>query len=369
MAGIVRVRLLLILGFLRLTDATYSIAATDSATRQVGGAGASCVENFSIYGALYHGVPDHGVLMTQASPPPEGSPVYEVGRALLLNDTDPAVILTTITDPSLDGGNESVGEFADPDKGNYTLIGFVTFDHNLLRQYGCVDLIGRAAGYEDATLKEYYYAVGYVEGEDFFANYTQEHKTGTIDTFTYSAQGNIITDATVDSIAESFKLDVNESDGGVCALAARLHRAIVAPSLMLRDAMEREDETLLAGDVRCFGSNGAAAAGMFLHVDNPDGSVLVHIDIAGVEDPYPAFQEAYDAWRANSTCSGAATTPTATPASGGTEPPSGAPPSGGAGTAPTGAPSAAGGYRHHLWMPTITSAVWALVVAVALGVL
>ena len=73
-----------------VVEATYTIAATDSVTRQIGAAGGTCVEGNSLYEINYHGVPNHGVLLTQALPPSPESPVYDLGEALLLNGTDPA---------------------------------------------------------------------------------------------------------------------------------------------------------------------------------------------------------------------------------------------------------------------------------------
>ena len=220
-------------------EATFSIAASDRATRQIGAAGASCVEGFSVYEPLYHGVPGHGILITQAAPPPSGSPVYDIGDALLLNGTDPAVIIKTITDPLVDNGTVSLMDYRNETDEN-------TYNDYQLWQYGCVDLMGKAAGYEDPTLKEFYFDVGYVDesGGGEFMNYTQEHMTGTIGTFTYSAQGNIVVDTTVPALVDNF-VQGNAFSVSDCDLADRLYRAISAPTLSMREAIKTNDTTLL----------------------------------------------------------------------------------------------------------------------------
>ena len=170
-----------------VVEATYTIAATDSVTRQIGAAGGTCVKGNSLYEINYHGVPNQGVLLTQALPPSPKSPVYDLGEALLLNSTDPEVIIEEITDPLLDKDNNLLVKLL-----NFLgfFLGNATYDYHQLRQYGCVDLMGRAAGYEDPSLKEFYYDTGDIDemGGGSLFNYTQNHMTGTIDTFTYSAQ-------------------------------------------------------------------------------------------------------------------------------------------------------------------------------------
>jgi hypothetical protein len=308
-----------------VVEATYTIAATDSVTRQIGAAGGTCVEGSSLYEMNYHGVPNHGVLLTQALPPSPESPVYDLGEALLLNSTDPEVIIEEITDPLLDKDNNLLVKLL-----NFLgfFLGNATYDYHQLRQYGCVDLMGRAAGYEDPTLKEFYYDTGDIDemGGGSLFNYTQNHMTGTIDTFAYSAQANICTQNTVSTLVDNFVQ--GNSAGGPCDLADRLYHAISAPTLMLREAMRTNDTSLMAGDVRCFGNsfggntgpNPQTALTMYLHVDNPDGSELVHIDIVNptdnpYADPFIAFEQSYKAWRSNATaCS---EMPTGLTASGG----------------------------------------------------
>ncbi|KAL3941821.1 MAG: hypothetical protein SGARI_000468 [Bacillariaceae sp.] len=241
-------------------------------------------------------------------------------KEMLLEDTNPQIILGVITDPSVDNTTEDVE--SDCRTGPN-----VTYDDYELRQYGLIDVQGRHAGYEDATLKEYYFDKCF--SEDKFANisYTQENMGGTVETtttttFAYTAQGNIIALPTVPGIIDGFEngyLDDNASNNATATaggaevacendLMDRLFHAISAPFLLLEEAFAAEDLDLVAGDVRCLGANQAAAAGIFLHVeDKVTGEVVVHIDVRGSFDdtsvnPYPEFVAQYDAWRAENPC-------------------------------------------------------------------
>lgn len=78
----------LLLGTASLSEATYSIVATDRETNRIGGAGASCVRNADVGAALYHGIPGKGVLLTQAIVIPADSEA--VSTALSLVGTGPA---------------------------------------------------------------------------------------------------------------------------------------------------------------------------------------------------------------------------------------------------------------------------------------
>lgn len=295
-----------------LVSAAFSIAATDSATQQVGAAGASCVPS-SVYEAVYQGVPGHGVFLTQAQPPDSGSPVYERGTFLLEQDTDPVDILANITDPTLDA---TVTNIPVLDEEGEMVVDNVTFQDTTSRQYGVVDLMGRAAGYTGENIKTMYFALGRTE-EFYGFNYTQKHFSGRANDYTFSAQGNIVTNITVDTLADTFtemagRNNNNSSDSNetICIdLAGMLYETIVAPfeATALADTVDQ-----LAGDVRCFETLQASAAGIFLHVDAEDGTEVVHIDIVqndisknnGTEEvsPYDAFVAAYTAWREINPC-------------------------------------------------------------------
>jgi uncharacterized Ntn-hydrolase superfamily protein len=95
--------------------ATYSIVATDSSTRQVGGAVTSCVGTLSV-SVVYGGVPGHGAVHAQAQlgGPGKNAAVMQLGM-----DLDPMVIITSITSTSFDANAQR-------------------------RQYGIVDLMARS---------------------------------------------------------------------------------------------------------------------------------------------------------------------------------------------------------------------------------
>src|SRR5215813_5280890 len=78
--------------------ATYSIVATDNATGQIGGAGASCVGAFSVRN-IYGVAPGHGAVHAQAQLNTAGR---EAAVRLLRMDTDPADIIAAITAPAFD---------------------------------------------------------------------------------------------------------------------------------------------------------------------------------------------------------------------------------------------------------------------------
>jgi hypothetical protein len=61
-----------------------------------------------------------------------------------------------------------------------------------------------------------------------------------------------------------------------------------------------------AGDQRCIDDHATPAAGGFVHVDNPDGTVVVHIDVVGdgTFNPLLELRQQYDKWRAMNPCPG-----------------------------------------------------------------
>ena len=310
---------LLILALLvSITDATFSIGAVDMDGGLMGAAGASCVFFRSIYDILYVSVESKGVLLTQAKPAPHDSEMVTTAKQMMMSETDPETILEVITDPSIDNTTENVT--SDCEEGPV-----VTYDDYELRQYGLVDTQGRFDAYEDATLKEYYFDLCFTE--EAFANisYTQEHIGGVVETdqknFAYTAQGNIIALPTVPGIVDGFKLVDSDDESCENDLADRLFHAISAPFLLLEEAIAQEDLDLVAGDVRCLGQNQAAAAGIFLHVEDSEGNPVIHIDIEndgrddGTYNPFPDFVAQYKEWRDNNPCGndgGNSTSPPAT---------------------------------------------------------
>src|SRR3982750_4686515 len=123
--------------------ATYSIVAADGASGQVGGAVTSCVGAQGV-GVVYRPSVGHGGVNAQAAASATGR-----DRAVMLLNSDvaPADIIAMITASSFDPSAAS-------------------------RQYGVVDLMGRAAGFTGSGAQSY-----------------KEDRQGTIGGYTYSVQG------------------------------------------------------------------------------------------------------------------------------------------------------------------------------------
>jgi MYXO-CTERM domain-containing protein len=215
-----------------VAEATYSIAAVDRDSGQVGGTGASCVGGMAVR-IIYGPAPGKGVVHAQAW---VNTAARDEAVRLLEQNAAPADVIAAITAPAFDG---QAG----------------------LRQYGVVDLAGRAAGFT---------------GADTLAH--AEDRQGQHGAFAYSAQGNILTSpAVLDQAVAAF-----EGDG--CDLADRLMRALEAGA----DGGE--------GDSRCTPDIPVDAA--FLEVAAADGTALVRLEVGeGGVDPLPEMRRQYDAWR------------------------------------------------------------------------
>ena len=220
--------------------ATYSIVATDQKTRQVGGAGTSCVGSMDVF-LIYGGAPGRGAVHAQAA-------VNTAGRdkavGLLGAGSSPADIIAALTDPGFD-------RLA------------------AIRQYGVVDLQGRAKGYSGS------------ENVTFSAD-----RQGQTETYTYSIQGNILTSGKVLDQAEGALLDK-----AGCDLADRLMRALAAGA--------KNGE----GDSRCTVS-GLPADSAFIHIDLEDGQRLIHLSVTDTspESPLVRLRKLHDEWRVKFPC-------------------------------------------------------------------
>lgn len=271
----------------RAVHATLSIAAVDNSTNRIGAAGTSCVAA-PLSQVLYTAaVPGTAVLVTQAVPPEEES-TYTLARELLENGTDPSLVLDTLY--AVDTTETQIGQ----EDG-------MEYPARDLRQYGCVDLQSRAAGFTGNSIKAYYFSDGDTE-EEYNTNYTQEDIQGTYQTFTYSAQGNIVAYNTVDTLVEGF---VGSAMDQGCDLADRLYRAVTAVDDAITD-------TNFVGDVRCIEANWPGFSA-FVHVDNPDGTVALHIDVVGdpnnQTNPIDRLRTQYEAWRMENPCPAISTDP------------------------------------------------------------
>jgi uncharacterized Ntn-hydrolase superfamily protein len=220
---------------------TYSIVGADTATREVGGAGTSCLAGDDVY-VIYRGAPGHGVVHAQAYYSLDARD--RAAEMLGLGDA-PADIVAMITDAS--------------------------FDRNAaIRQYGIVDLSGKAAGYTGTGTMPY----------------ASDHQ-GTVGHFAYSVQGNILTSANVlEQAASAF-------EAGGCDLAERLMSAL--------EAGARGGE----GDRRCTGL-GIPSDSAFLQVESAgtteSGYLSLHVESSGDENPLPLLRGQLDAWRVQHPC-------------------------------------------------------------------
>jgi uncharacterized Ntn-hydrolase superfamily protein len=229
-------------GYSPRAEATYSIVATHQTSRQVGGAGASCVGEASVYAIIYGVAPNYGAVHAQAL---SNTEARDTAVEMLADGIDPEVIVAAITSPEFDS----------------------EIDY---RQYGVVDLEGGAAGYTGAANAMYAWDL-----------------QGIIEEYTYSVQGNTLTSAEViDSAEEAF------TEEG-CDLADRLMRALEAGGA---DGQ---------GDSRCT-DDGIPADSGFVHVDLEDGADFLHIEVVDTspENPLILLREQYDAWRLENPCPG-----------------------------------------------------------------
>ncbi len=223
-------------------SATYSIAATDTDTAQVGGAAISCLGgNFSV-GIVYGSAVGAGVVHAQAYVDFDFRGRQRAVE-LLEEGIAPAEIIAEITDPLFDSDAER-------------------------RQYGVVDVSGRAAGFTGSEASSH-----------------ASDRQGALGSFAYSVQGNLLTsEAVIEQAEEAFR-------AGGCDLADRLVRALEAGA----DGGE--------GDHRCTG-DGIPGDTAFLQVDRPGEPAWLRIELeseAGL-DALAVLRAEYDAWRADNPC-------------------------------------------------------------------
>ncbi len=220
---------------------TYSIVGADTTTREVGGAGTSCLTGDDVF-VIYRGVPEHGVVHAQAYYSLDARD--RAAELLGLGDA-PADIVAIITDAA--------------------------FDRNAaIRQYGVVDVHGNAAGFTGTGTMPY----------------ASDHH-GKLGHFTYSVQGNILTSAKVlEHAASAFET-------GGCDLAERLMSAL--------EAGARGGE----GDSRCTaqGIPSDSAFLQVESPGAAEGAYLsLHVESSGDENPLPRLRAQLDAWRVLHPC-------------------------------------------------------------------
>jgi uncharacterized Ntn-hydrolase superfamily protein len=233
--------IVLVLGWAGPAGATYSIAATDTTTRAVGGAGTSCLGGSDVY-VIYGSAPGVGVIHSQAT---YSRAARDRGVELLTAGVAPAEVLAELTAPSFDPNVQS-------------------------RQFAVVDVTGRSAGFT---------------GEDDRA-YAADRQ-GSVGSSHYSVQGNILTSAAVMSQAAA------AFESSACDLPERLLHAL--------EAGARNGE----GDSRCTSRgipSDSAFLQVDLPAEPAGTYLALHVPTSGTESPLPGLRAQFDEWRASHPC-------------------------------------------------------------------
>jgi uncharacterized Ntn-hydrolase superfamily protein len=221
--------------------ATYSIVAADRDSRQVGGAGTSCLEGEDVY-VIYRAIAGVGVVHAQAALNFNGR---DRAFELLGQGLAPQAILDEITSDAFDPTAQS-------------------------RQYAIADVQGRLAAFTGATARDY---AGDLQGA--------------IGSLSYSVQGNILTGrAVLTQAASAF-----ETEG--CDLAERLMSALEAGA----DNAQ--------GDSRCTdaGIPSDSAFIQVEAADRATGGFLsLRVPTSGSDNPLAALRADYDDWRSTHPC-------------------------------------------------------------------
>jgi uncharacterized Ntn-hydrolase superfamily protein len=244
-------------------NATYSMVGADITTREVGGAGTSCLAGGDV-AIIYGSVPGVGAIHAQAQ-------YHQNGRAygveLLGQGLAPADIVVALTSDAFDANSR-------------------------VRQYGVVDAAGRTAGFTG-------------EGTRAFAADLQ----GSSERFAYSVQGNILTsEAVLRQAAAAF-----EASG--CDLAERLMRALEAGAHNGEGDSRCTPDGIPSDSSFIQVERPATARGAYLEL---------HVRSSGSQNPIPPLREQFDAWRASHPCPappGGGTAGAAGRGAGGAEPP------------------------------------------------
>lgn len=256
--------------------------ATDKRTRQVGGAGASCNPSGDVFSGLYVSAPNRSVMHTQALLLERRSPIVSTAREMMRRgDASVDDILSTMEDMDGDNCTLSVGSFPSAD----------------LRQYGIADFFTNG-GYTGRSLETAYTLAGMADGTEQIDLGSEDLIDGR---YSYHALGNDVAQGTVNALRTGFLAETTDNDDGEeqhdydhCIMARRL---MAAMDEVLRDGF---------GDMRCIhGHDGITATGAYLHVDNPDGRVLVHINKAGdgSYEPIEELKREFLRWQERSGCS------------------------------------------------------------------
>jgi len=258
-----------------IATATYSIVATDSKTRQVGGAGATCLENSDIYEKLYLSAPGLSVLHTQGLLLARTDPIVTTAVEMMKQGASPEAVLTAMKEL------DTLTSTYDLDDTNS-----ITLEDVELRQYGMADFSSTAV-YSGRSLASLFNLFGFGDSE-----VADVGKSNFTDRYTYHALGNVVKSGTVSSLQSGFEEQTDDFNFGLCDMAGKL-----------MTAMYRVPAGGF-GDVRCLRQDGRSATGAYLHIDNEDGTELIHINEIDTDtkEPVEVLKEAFVEWRKNNPC-------------------------------------------------------------------
>lgn len=262
--------------FLATADATYSIVSTDASTRQVGGAGASCVPSDDVFEALYLSVPNRSVLHTQGIVV-DNEIVVSTAREMMEGGESIDDILTKIR------------EVDTADFGGFPIVE--------LRQYGMADFNTNShGGYTGGSLQTVYDYIlevkNTVQVDMGFDRNDEDAGSMIRGRYSFHAGGNVVAEGTVPSLSDGF-LGGEDEDTQHCDMAARL---MAAMDSVVQDGL---------GDMRCINDHGGvSASSAFIHIDDADGTELIHINIVGDGsfEPVEKVRQEFLAWRASNPC-------------------------------------------------------------------
>lgn len=278
--------LVLLLAIPSFISATFSIVATDKETRQVGGAGATCLDDEDVHKALYFSIPNKGVLHRQGDICCDDSIPLAGLEAMGMNASVDDVLNTMLT---MDNETFTFDEFDDdyylpPGAEDYET------EQRNLRQYAIADFDSHI-GYTGSSLYTIYHDIFGFPGST-----EQTHSGGeaTSSRYVYHAAGNIVKEGTVQSLQNGFLTEEdNDVYGfGLCDMAGKLMNAMYH---LLKDGN---------GDSRCLLQYGTTAASGFLHIDNADGTEYIHINAIddGTKEPLEKLKRKFMRWRRKNPC-------------------------------------------------------------------
>ena len=237
----------------------FSLVATDSKTRQVGGVGALC-SFYDAHKRMYVSAPNRSVLHIHGE---------ESWRYIVYNVAEEMMEENSTFNETFESMNEAQYSWEERKDD---------------RQYIMADFESSAA-----------YTGSYVPNYTSFGYETRDiaMKHGENDRYHAHSGGYFLEKGTVAALQEGFGKNTTitipfmEEEEEIDDLAGRLMSALWAVYYGVG-----------LGDATCREQYGLSSSGAYLHVDNPDGTILLHINIEyNGEDPIVSVLRAFSAWR------------------------------------------------------------------------